>query len=85
MQCETILGERGELSVPREGTDATGSRDNHPRRSLPQSLVSNHSVRTSLVVQWLRIHLPTQGTQVRSLVREDPTCRGATKSMCHNY
>ena len=26
----------------------------------------------SLVVQWLRIHLPMQGTQVQSLVREDP-------------
>ena len=25
---------------------------------------------TSLVVQWLRIHFPMQGTQVRSLVRE---------------
>ena len=40
---------------------------------------------TSLVAQWLRIHLPTQGTQVRSLVREDPTCRGATKPVRHNY
>ena len=39
---------------------------------------------TSLVVQWLRIHLPMQGTRVRSLVRGDPTCRGATKPM-HNY
>ena len=29
---------------------------------------------TSLVAQWLRIHLPMQGTQVQSLVREDPTC-----------
>ena len=27
-----------------------------------------------LVVQWLRIHLPTQGTQVQSLVREITTC-----------
>ena len=27
---------------------------------------------TSLVVQWLRIHLPMQGTQVQSLVWEDP-------------
>ena len=26
-----------------------------------------------------------QGTQVRALVREDPTCCGATKPMCHNY
>ena len=41
--------------------------------------------RTSLVVQWLRIHLLMQGTQVRSLVQEDPTCHGATKLMCHNY
>ena len=39
---------------------------------------------TSLVVQWLRIRLPMQGTQVRSLVREDPTCRGATKLVHHN-
>ena len=40
---------------------------------------------TSLVVQWLRILLPMQGTQVRALVEEDPTCRGATKPMRHNY
>ena len=40
---------------------------------------------TSLVAQWLRIRLPMQGTQVRALVREDPTCRGATKPVCHNY
>ena len=40
---------------------------------------------TSLVAQWLRIHLPMQGTRVRALVQEDPTCRGATKPVCHNY
>ena len=39
----------------------------------------------SLVAQWLRIHLPMQGTQVRSLVREDPTFRGAAKPERHNY
>ena len=38
---------------------------------------------TSLVAQWLRIRL--QGTRVRALVREDPTCRGATKPVRHNY
>ena len=26
-----------------------------------------------------------QGTQVQSLVQEDPTCHGATKPVCHNY
>ncbi|XP_054939417.1 transmembrane protein 222-like isoform X1 [Physeter macrocephalus] len=40
---------------------------------------------TSLVAQWLRICLPVQGTQVRSLVLEDTTCRGATKPLRHNY
>ena len=41
--------------------------------------------RTSLVVQWLTIHLPTPGTWVQSLIWEDPTCRGATKPLCHKY
>ena len=39
----------------------------------------------SLVVQWLGICLPVQGTRVRALVREDPTCCGATKPVRHNY
>ena len=39
----------------------------------------------SLVAQWLRIRLPTQGTGVRALVQEDPICHGATKPMRHNY
>ena len=37
------------------------------------------------MAQWLRIYLPMQGTQVWSLVQEDPTCRRATKPVCHNY
>ena len=40
---------------------------------------------TSLVAQWLGIHLPIQGTQVRSLAWEDSTCCKATKPMRHNY
>ena len=42
---------------------------------------------TSLVAQWLRIRLPMQGTQVRALVWEDPTCCRPTKTkpVCHNY
>ena len=31
------------------------------------------------MAQWLRIHLPMQGTWVRALVQEDPTCHGVTK------
>ena len=45
----------------------------------------NTFIGTSLVAQWLRICLSMQGTQVRSLVWEDPTCRGGTKPVSHNY
>ena len=41
--------------------------------------------RASLVAQWLRICLLMQGTRVRALVWEDPTCRGATRPVSHNY
>ena len=40
---------------------------------------------TCLVAQWLRTHLPRQGTWVQSLVWEDPTCRRATKPVHYNY
>ena len=42
-------------------------------------------VRASLVAQWLRVCLLMQGTRVRALVWEDPTCRGATGPVSHNY
>ena len=42
-------------------------------------------VRTSLVLQWLRIHLPMLGKRVQFLVWEDSTCHRATKPMSHNY
>ena len=44
-----------------------------------------NEVRASLVAQWLRICLLMQGTRVRALVWEDPTCRGATRPVSHNY
>ena len=39
----------------------------------------------SLVAQWLRVCLLMQGKRVRALVWEDPTCRGATGPVSHNY
>ncbi|KAJ8795982.1 hypothetical protein J1605_002744 [Eschrichtius robustus] len=44
----------------------------------------NLDTETSLVAQWLRICLPMQGTRVRALVREDPTCHRAAKPVHHN-
>ena len=41
---------------------------------------------TFLVVQWLRICLPVQGSRVDPYSgNEDLTCHGATKPMHHNY
>ena len=40
---------------------------------------------TSLVAQWLGVRLPMQGTRVRALVREDPTCCGEAGPVHHNY
>ena len=59
-----------------------------PALNLSQHLVShnlNYLMEISLVVQWLRIHLPVQGTWVPSLVWEDPTCCEATQPVHHNY
>ena len=48
-------------------------------------LIKRLSLWASLVAQWLRIRLPMQEIRVRALVREDPTCRRATKPVRHNY
>ena len=56
-----------------------------PGESLHRNGKIKHNEVASLVVQWLRIRLLMQETQRRALVREDPTCRGATKPVRHNY
>ena len=53
--------------------------------TLLQRFLKNWTRGASLVAQWLRIHLPMQGTRVWALVQEDPTCHGATKSVHHSY
>ena len=60
----------------------SSSREEHHIYTINYDL--NCTSWTSLVAQWLRIRLPVQGTRVRALVREDPTCRGASKPVCHN-
>ena len=49
------------------------------------TFVKTHRIGTSLVVQWIRIRLPKQGSRLLSLVREDPTYHGATGAVSHNY
>ena len=58
-------------------------------QSTPYTTLTKQSIK---IIWWgfpggtvVRIHLPVQGTRVRALVREDPTCSGAAKPVCHNY
>ena len=78
--------------VPRGGRYAEKTKlntsESKPREEYLHSLKRSFRsvpIGTSLVAQWLRIHLPMQGTRVPSLVPEDPTCCGATKPVRHNY
>ena len=46
--------------------------------------IKDDTNRASLVAQWLRICLLMQGTRVRALAWEDPTCRRAAGPVSHN-
>ena len=57
----------------------------HGLMSTLTLLTQKYLLGASLVAQWLRVCLPMQGTRVRALVWEDPTCRRATRPVSHNY
>ena len=69
-----ILLSRGKLLDPAHTQEEKMSQSHKYQKAGP-----------SLVIQWMRICLPVQGTWVRSLVQEDSTCYGAIKPVCHNY
>ena len=50
-----------------------------------EAIKKKNQLQTSLVVHWLGIHLPMQGTWVRFLFWEDSTYHRATKPACANY
>ena len=57
----------------------SGTGNSHLKSFWGVFLRKEHTFWACLVAQWLRIRLQMQGIWVRALVREDPTCRGATK------
>ena len=59
--------------------------DGKPQIQEAQRTQNENAKKCTPTTQWLRIHLPVQGTRVQALVQEDPTCHGATKPVHHNY
>ena len=49
------------------------------------SCIYKRATGTSLVVWWIGVCLPVLGIGVRSLVRVETTCRGASKPLHHTY
>ena len=86
-EAEERVSDREDKMV--EITTAEQNKEKRMKRTedSPRDLWDNikRTNRASLVAQWLRICLPMQGTRVRALVWEDPTCRGATTPVSHNY
>ena len=75
--CKQINGQRINL----QNIQATHAAQYQEKKKTQ----SKNGQRASLVAQWLRICLLMQGTRVQALVWEDPTCRGATRPVSHNY
>ena len=50
-----------------------------------RDFIKSGNIGASLVAQWLRACLLMQGTRVRAVVWEDPTCRGVAGPVSHNY
>ena len=62
-----------------------GTKDPIYLKARKPKYLKKKRIRASLGAQRLRICLPIQDTGVRSLIQEDPTCRGVTKLMPHNH
>ena len=55
------------------------SQETHLQQGTYRGYAQERAQQDTLGAQWLRILLPVQGTWVRTLVQEDPTCCRATK------
>ena len=73
------------LEQPQRGVRVKHSPCVLPAWRFEASLEGKACMGTPTVAQWIRIHLPMQGVQVRFLVQEDSTCLRATKPLQCNH
>ena len=85
LTSETQREFKGSPSIPTSFLIMIYTTGDSPRAGHTKSFLKNRALWASLVAKWLRVCLLMQGTQVRALVWEDPTCRGAARPVSHNY
>ena len=82
-------GQRKKWKVNQEVRETSPSLEKKKKKQegwrTQATIYQNWKARTSLVVQWLRIHMSMQVTCIWSLVWEDLTCHSATMPLNHNY
>ena len=83
--CSPGTAEKQESKGKHARPQKVQSQNWHNVNSASFSWLKKVTWRASLVAQWLRICLLMQGTRVRALVWEDPTCHGAAGPVSHNY
>ena len=72
-------------NLPRLNQEETENMNRPITSTEIETVIKNLPTGASPVAQWLRICLLMQGTRVRALVWEDPTCHGAPGPVSHNY
>ncbi|XP_068390777.1 histone H2B type 3-B isoform X2 [Eschrichtius robustus] len=82
---ERIASEASRLAHYNKRSTITSREVQTAVRLLLPVVIQKLNSGASLLAQWLGIRLPVPGTRVRTLVQEDPTCRGATQPVHHNY
>ena len=73
------------FSTPQSGPQRQDTVVKHTLFETEKTWVVGAGVLPWWVAWWQRICLSMQETWIWSLVLEDPTCRGTTKPLCHNY
>ena len=86
--CESVIHRR-KAWVTKMTRLCRATSQSHSTISQKEASIKDHQAFHALlwaspVARYWRICQPVRGTQVQCLIREDPTCQGAAKPVCHS-